>query len=168
MKKYLLFVMLVIWPFLVNAQEWVTQDSAGTILSGLSDKDTILVVFSAGLLPKQIAMDTTKNARTANRPPDFVRAAGDCDLFLDRLNMTGTADSFRVYYKIVHPHTGRLARNDSTFILGTASTFANFTSDSRYTITLPVCKGFALVLQKGDGGTPGNRTRVVATVVFSQ
>lgn len=166
MKKSLLVFALIAWPFLADAQEWVNRDSVGTILNN-ADTDTMLFVFSDGTLPKTIASDTTKNGRRAMVPPSFARIAGNVDLWFDRSNLSGTPDSFRVWYKVVDPFSGRLARNDSTFILASASTYANFTSTSRYSITLPVCFGFALVIQQGD--LSGNRkTRVVAKVVYSQ
>lgn len=166
MKKSFLIFVLIVWPFLCQAQEWVVKDSAGTILNN-ADIDTILCVFSNGPLPRMIAMDTTKAGRTAIRPPDFIRAAGDVDLWLDVANLSGTPDSLRGWIKAVDPFSGRLSRNDSTFFLATASTFANPTSTSRYAITLSVCMGFAIVLQQGD--LAGSRIkRVVAKIAFSQ
>lgn len=164
-KKFLIFLFLV-WPFLAQAQDWVVKDSVGTILNN-ADIDTILYVFPNGPLPRSMASDTTKGGVTALKPAEFIRAAGNFDLWLDRTDLAGTPDSFRVWVKAIDPFSGRLARNDSTFILATASTFANFTSTSRYSITLPVGFGIGIVIQQGDL-SGSRRTRVVTKLVYSQ
>ncbi len=165
MKKRLLLCAFLAWPFLAEAQQWVNRDSCGTWLKG-TDIDTVYFIFPNVPLSKIMASDTTKNGVTLYKPPSFVRMAGDFDLWLDRLNHVGTADSFKVWYKLVDPFSGRLARNDSTFIVGSASAFANFTSTSRYSITLPTCFGFGVIIRQAD--TTLDTTRVLLKLAYSQ
>ena len=163
MKKYL--VLFLLWPFLANAQEWVLRDSVSTRLVGL-DIDTVIYVFPTSPFAQKMQSDTTKAGVTAWRPPSFIRAAGDLDLWLDRTNVVGTADSFKLYYKPIDPYTGRPARNESTFVLGSSTTFANFTSTSRYAVTLGAGFGIAFIIRQGD--TSIDTTRVFTKLVYSQ
>lgn len=148
MKKLLVFVI----PLALFTAETVkaqvnfvrTTPSMSIFLTDSADVDTLFLAFPKSLT-SSIAFDTSKANRTAIIPPqDFVSAQGKFTMYLTREAVTGTADSFRVWVKKVMPSTGIPVRNDSTFIIGTATTFADIINYSQYpfTITDPT-KGLA-------------------------
>jgi hypothetical protein len=145
-----------------------TTPQASVQLTTLADIDTILFLFPKSLTAP-VFFDSTKAAKSVIVPAqDFVSAQGKFTLYLTRAAITGTADSFRVWVKKLMPSTGIPVRNDSTFIIGSASTFADIINHSQYafTITDPT-KGLALVFRKGDGGTP-IKVRLNAWIDFTQ
>lgn len=166
MKKYLTILALLCSTF-AQAQEWVSRDSVSTILSS-TDIDSIYFIFPAGLLPKMMASDTTKASVPYIAPPSFVRMAGDMDLWIDRTAIAGVADSLRGWYKVIDPFTGRPARNDSSFFLGSASLFADPTSTSRYSITLPASFGVFFMFQQADEDSVNIVTRITAKISYTQ
>lgn len=150
---------------------YVLRDSLMSILSN-TDIDTLIWLFSPSAVPAQSSFtsDTTKANRTALIPPSYARSAGSFDLWLNRHNLSNAADSFRVYYFTVDPFSGRPAINDSTFVIGTASTFATIPGSrnrgARYTISINPNFGVWLVIRQGDL-TPV-RTKVRATLIHTQ
>ena len=146
----------------VQAQDrFVARDTVITFLINV-DVDTAYFLLTPAAYPEQIQSDTTKSGVTKYIPAKWIRSSGYFDLWLDRTNQSGAADSFRVYYFPLHPITGALAKNDSTFIIAGASTFANFTSGSRYNITLPTTTGgIGIVIRQGDLTTVKTRIRMV-------
>lgn len=169
MKKVLLVLLLLTAPAVFGQVNFVrTTPTASVQLTTLADIDTILFLFPKSLT-SPVFFDSTKANRTVLIPAqDFVSAQGKFTLYLTRTAITGTADSFRVWVKKIMPTTGIPVRNDSTFIIGSASTFADIANYSQYsfTITDPT-KGLALVFRKGDGGTPV-KVRLSAWIDFTQ
>ena len=145
---------------------YVISDSLFMILTN-ADIDSGYFLLPTAAIPatSHMTSDTTKAARRWAKPPGFSRVSGSFDLWLDRSNLSGTADSFRVYYLPVQPWTGRPARNDSTFLVGTATTFGNIVSGYRYTITVNPLFGIYLIVRQGDVAA---RTRVRQTLVYTQ
>lgn len=150
---------------------FVLRDSTRTILNN-ADTDTVVFLFTPTQIPAQTHMfsDTTRPAITAYIPPNYARTAGSFDLWLNRHNLSGAADSFRVYYFHVDPWSGRPAVNDSTFIVGSASTFANILGSkdrgARYSISLNPNHGLWLVIRQGD--LTAVRTKIRTTLVHTQ
>jgi hypothetical protein len=161
-----IFFLLLFWPLSSFAQ-WCLVDTASTILGGLADVDTMTFDFPIGPVPRYVTKDQTKFGNTALQRANFMRVVEKVDVWFDRQNIVGNADSFRVYYKILHPSLNQVASNDSTFVLGTANTFVNLVNFSRFQITLPACKGVRFYLVKGDLAT-GIRTKIIQSFVYSQ
>lgn len=145
---------------------YVLKDSLYNILNN-ADIDSMYWMLPTAAIPAQSHMtsDTTKARRIAAAPPEFSRASGSFDLWTDRTNLSGTADSFKVYYFPVQPWTGRPAKNDSTFLVGGSSTFGNIVSGYRYSIQVNPLFGIFLVVRQGDVAA---RTRVRTTLVYTQ
>lgn len=169
MKKVLLVLLLLSAPTVFGQVNFVRSTSQiSMFLTSVADLDTVLLLFPKSLT-SPVYFDTTKAGRTAVIPAqDFVSAQGKFTIFFNRTNVNGVADSFRVYFKKVHPITGVPARDDSTFIIATASTFANIVDGSqREFIVSGPCKGVAIMALKGDGGSV-IKTRLKMVVDFTQ
>ena len=181
MKKLFLIGLLffvALWIWLCLAEEAsaqnrsvVLKDSAFTYLNGISDIDTFMVSFPIieKAEPNWIVMDTTRAGYTKITPPKTPpMISGTFALWLGRSNVSGAADSFKVYYKPTHPFRGTASKNDSTFVIGGTSTFGNIVDGYSYAITLSQpCYGFHLIVRHGDlTGTPV--TKVSAAITISQ
>jgi hypothetical protein len=161
-----IFFLLLFCP-LPSLAQWALVDTASVNLSGIADIDTVTFDFPIGPPSRYVTKDQTKFGNTALQRTDFMRVVEKVDLWLDRQNVVGNADSFRVYYRILHPSLNNAAKNDSTFILADANTFTNFVNISRFPLSLPPCRGIRIYLRKGDGAT-AIRTRVILSLVYSQ
>ncbi len=160
------FLALLFWPVLAFSQGALV-DTSVAVLTGTADIDSAEFMFPVGPSSRYVTSDTTRFGNTALQRPDFLRMNEKAEVWLDRINIVGNADSFKVYYKGKHPKRNQLSSNDSTFIVGTASTFGNFTNFSRFNITLPPGRGITFILVKGDIAA-AIRTRVLLTLVYSQ
>lgn len=161
-----IFIALLFLPTLSMAQyHFVRMDSCVAKLTTVGDIDTMVLRFPKSLTAKA-AFDTSKANRTVFIPAqDFVAAQGGFTLWLKRSNISGTADSFAVYYKPLSPE-GYPSRNDSTYIIGSASTYGNIVNQYNYTISINEALGLAIIIKQGDTGT--QKTTVTAKVVYSQ
>lgn len=166
MKIRKIFFMALFWPLPTLAQ-WSITDTSVAVLTGVADIDTAEFLFPTGPPARYVTSDTTRFGNTALQKSEFLRMVEKAEVWIDRINVVGNADSFKIYYKPIHPKRRQLASNDSTFIVGSASTFGNFTNFSRFQITLPPGRGITFILQKGDGAS-AIRTRVLLTLVYSQ
>lgn len=166
MKAKILIALLLFVPALFAQDRYVLSDSLDTQLAD-TDLDTAYFYFPIGALPRKLAGDTTKAARTHYTPPAVSRQSGYYYVHINRTNIAGTADSFRVAYYPVHPTRGVITTNDVTYILGSASTYADITDGNGYDITLPPCKGVAFVVTQGNLVT-GDTTNVTLHLSYTQ
>lgn len=169
MKKLLILSIL----FLANAGysqvNFVrTTPQASVALTTLNDLDTLFLRFPHNLT-SSIAFDSSKANKTILIPSqDFVAAQGKFTMYFTRTAINGSPDSFRVWVKKIMPASGAPIANDSTFIVGGATTYANILSNSGYnfTITDPT-KGLNFFILKGDGGSL-LKVRLNAWIDFTQ
>lgn len=165
MKIKNIFFVLLLCPFTALTQ-WALVDTALSVLTGVADVDTAEFRFPIGPTVRYITSDSTRFGNTALQRSEFLRMTEKAELWIDRTNVVGNADSFKIYYKFLHPRRPQLASNDSTFVIGSSSTFGNFSTFSRFPIVLTGNRGIVFILQKGDNAS-AVRTRVLLTLVYS-
>lgn len=136
-----------------------------TALTTVADLDTMVLRFGKNLT-SPVAFDTSKAGRTVFLPAqDFIAAQGKFTLELDRA--TTAADSFKIYFKKLLAD-GYTCRRDSTFLLGSASTYGTFARHSQFEIIINgPCMGFGIFFLKGDGGSVV-RTVISARIAYTQ
>lgn len=166
MKTKLLIPLLFFAPMLFAQDRYVLSDSIFVFLTS-TDTDTAYFHFSSAALPRRLAADTTKDSFTHYKPPAVARQSGYYYLTINRVNAVGAADSFRVAYHPIHPTRGVIVANDITYVVGSASAYADITDGSGFNITLPVTKGVAFVVSQGNL-VAGDTTKIILHLSYAQ
>lgn len=153
MKKIVLFLLLATGAF--GQVNFVRTAGPATVqLTTVNDIDSLLLLFPKNLTSPAF-FDSTKANRTVIIPAqDFVACAGQFTLYIQRVAIGGSnIDSIRIFVKKLMPQTGIPVHNDSIWVAGSATTYANPINQSAYsfTVTDPT-KGLMFGVVKADGG----------------
>lgn len=155
MKKVLFVLLLLTAPAVFGQVNFVrTTPMASVQLTTVNDIDSLLLLFPKSLSSPAF-FDSTKANRTILIPAqDFIACAGKFTLYIQRVAIGGSnIDSIRIYVKKLMPQTGVPVHNDSIWVAGSATTYANPINQSAYsfTVTDPT-KGLMFGVVKADGG----------------
>lgn len=136
MKKTIALVALAVFMISVSplsAQYAIQFDSTGIWLNG-TDSDTIFIAFR-DKPGRAWRIDTTgttsiEGAKVGQRVfgPDSVF------VLLQRSNVRGVADSFRISYAVGHPTSTDTTVGDTTYIVGGLTAFGDVTHDTTYVL----------------------------------
>lgn len=153
MKKVIVLLLSLTAPLFFGsamAQYAIQFDSVGVYLNG-TDDDTIAVSFR-DRPGRTWRIDTTgtphlDGAKAGQR----VFLSDSVYVILQRSNLSGVADSFKVSYVSGHPTNIDTTLGSTTYLVGGASSFADAINDTTYSMTFQKpSTWFKMLVSQGD------------------
>jgi hypothetical protein len=155
-KKIVLLFLLILFCSSegYSQNRYVTYRAASWVLQG-GTTDTLRALIGKGA--RNITIDTLGNQI---KPPFIASYNGFCRINLSLSNINGTLDSVSLHSTPLKGSNGAISTNDSTFVIGDATTGAVIRTSDDYTITTKPTTGLGFVFKSYDQTTDSARINI--------